>query len=561
MSENPQPPKEAAFFTAIRDWELTRSDRGLGGVASGLGARVGMAPAPARLITIVAAVILPGVVLLAYAAAWGLLPDRRGSIVIQDFGRGITNVGALLGIAVMAVLGFASLDSGGLLNWWGGGYDLWWIHDAGPFELLAAFFAIVIPLAVLGGLVFLIVYLVRRSKASGQVPPGTPAAGTTWSSAQEPQHGGRAAGPASAQPSDVPASAPGEEPSGATAPVKHPSDSSDTSANEATDLYSGDPAKPQPWEPALTPGDPRAGLPPAGPGKRASARRNDASAYAWSTSTGQPAPAPAPAYTPPLPPRAPRVPGPGKGAWLALLGVALLSGAGVIIAERVGDLTVAWPLAWFAGFAVGLGLILVVVALSGRRLGFLGFVSVLVAIAGVAFSANSDDLRAAYDDASASFGWTYQEDSGYGIEPTPGVDEPDQISVAEAFGDDYSTMYIEGACYDTSRFTSDEEWSMWFGYDLDPTPNAVNRYDAVDDDTSATLRAEVTDVTMPAGTSLHVTGVSGQFIVWPDREVYCEIWSDVSDGPVVELVNPDTPVLTLSAYEGGTIIVNEEVTP
>ena len=48
--------------------------------------------------------------LLAYAAAWALLPDRRGNIIVQNFGRGIPNVGALVGIAILTLIGVGGFD-------------------------------------------------------------------------------------------------------------------------------------------------------------------------------------------------------------------------------------------------------------------------------------------------------------------------------------------------------------------------------------------------------------------------------------------------------------------
>src|SRR5690554_25487 len=100
MNEQPQPPTEAAFFTSIREWGVVRGTSGVvGGVVEGVGHKIGLARVPARLLTVVAWILLPGVVMVAYAAGWALLPDARGNIIIQDFGRGITNVGALIGIA------------------------------------------------------------------------------------------------------------------------------------------------------------------------------------------------------------------------------------------------------------------------------------------------------------------------------------------------------------------------------------------------------------------------------------------------------------------------------
>ncbi|WP_061960897.1 PspC domain-containing protein [Demequina flava] len=543
MTENPQPPREAAFFTTIREWGLVRETRGLGGVASGLGARVGMAPVPARLITVVAALVLPGLVLLAYAAAWGLLPDRNGRIIIQDFGRGVTNVGALLGIAAMAIIGMLTLDSGPLFSVFGGSWG-WWNYGGGydPFHIIATFFSVVIPLAVAGGITFLVIYLVRRQKQADQQVPPRSAPGTTWNSADAQE---TSADNAPAEGPEAPEGPVTDGTSAEPSPANSAPASGETlaAAAPASAVSTDAPRKPQPWEPAV---------PPQAAG---------GSAYAWSASTGYPTAAPpvgarangpaAPIHRAPTKP--PRVPGPGKGAWLALLGVVFVSAAGVLIVDRTTGLAVPWPLAWFAGLAIGLGLILVVVALAGRRLGFLGFMSVLVLIAGVVLSANSSDLTTAYDQARVDLGLETVD-----TEPSPGPNLPVDITVAEAFGDDYASAYVEGQCkaYPDGWVPSDDDG---VGF-TNRIPNAVTRVDEVTENTFVSLRAEVTDVTVPADTSLSVSGVNGQVVDWPERQVYCEVWSDRNDGPVIELTNPDSPVLTLNAYDGGTIYINEEVT-
>src|SRR5690554_3850422 len=117
MSEQPQPPREAAFFTTIRGWGVVRGASGiLGGVVDGVGQRIGLARVPARLLTVMAWIVMPGIVMLAYAAAWALLPDTKGNIIIQNFGRGITNVGALIGIAILTFLGIMGFDNGPLFS-------------------------------------------------------------------------------------------------------------------------------------------------------------------------------------------------------------------------------------------------------------------------------------------------------------------------------------------------------------------------------------------------------------------------------------------------------------
>ncbi len=52
------------------------SDRVLGGVAAGLGRRVGIDPWPARLIVLVLMVVVPGSPLLIYPVLWFLMPKE-----------------------------------------------------------------------------------------------------------------------------------------------------------------------------------------------------------------------------------------------------------------------------------------------------------------------------------------------------------------------------------------------------------------------------------------------------------------------------------------------------
>lgn len=166
MAENP--PEEAAdnsFFASIRDWGVTRGPNGwLGGVVEGAGARVGMAAAPARLLAVLALFILGGLFMVAYAAAWLLLPDDRGRIIVQDFGRGTPNVGALVGAALIFLIGVGNLDSA--LPWFLRGDG-----DAASFVLTTLFIGI-------GVLVVWIVARGRRNNAGlGDTPAAMPAAG------------------------------------------------------------------------------------------------------------------------------------------------------------------------------------------------------------------------------------------------------------------------------------------------------------------------------------------------------------------------------------------------
>ncbi|HZJ39606.1 MAG TPA: PspC domain-containing protein, partial [Demequina sp.] len=198
-----QQPREAAFFRAIREWGLTRGDNGfLGGVVDGLAQRVGMATVPARIIVVIAALILNGLLLLTYAAAWALLPDRRGNIIIQNFGRGMPNVSALIGIAIFTLFGMSGLDNSGPFN-----YGNFSFSDATPWSVIALIMGILVPLAFIGAVIWFIVTMARRPRnpvlgqpAAAPSPQGAPAAaGTTENDAPAPATE-PASAPASSQP-------------------------------------------------------------------------------------------------------------------------------------------------------------------------------------------------------------------------------------------------------------------------------------------------------------------------------------------------------------------------
>src|SRR5690554_7739636 len=94
MSENPSesassvppspagPPPSHPFFQWMRGLGITREPGWLGGVAAGLGTRLGIDPILVRGILVVVA-LLGAPALLLYAAAWLLLPDLEGRIHLE----------------------------------------------------------------------------------------------------------------------------------------------------------------------------------------------------------------------------------------------------------------------------------------------------------------------------------------------------------------------------------------------------------------------------------------------------------------------------------------------
>jgi len=570
MTDGPAPDKEAAFFTTIRGWGLTRGDNGvIGGVVAGLGARIGMAPVPARLLTVLAMVLLPGVGLLAYAAAWGLLPDRHGAIVIQNFGRGVTNVGALMGIGAIALVGLLTLDwspfsafgrSGpGFLgvNWGGGQIGGFWDFLGG--------FAILVPLGIAVGAVVLAVVLVTRSRkdssdGTAATPPHSEDSGADPEAQQGASDGDE---PATPVPGDA------SSPAGASAPTSTPP-----------------PAQPAPWEPALLPGDPRAGVAPS---RGASAGLATASAVAAGAAAGSatsapapqrtpaPAPAPAPAYgapvagaaahygaTPPpsAPPRPvkPKVPGPGKGGWFGFLAAMLLSAAGVLWLSRTDQLGVSPLLAWGAGTVLGLGLVLTAVALSGRRLGFLGFLSIPAVIVAVVISINATEIRDRYDADWAWWGGTvvWSDDGELAteqeVEPSPA---PGPVDATAALASDYASTLVVGECYEAASF---EEWSSVTQWGAS---TATMRLDDVSADLSLDLTADYTRVVVPEATSVEIAGPGTVQVVWADRDFGCTSYggdepsSDAEPAPRLSALNVGAPVLSLTVPADGIIYLEE----
>jgi len=185
--------REAALFTTIRDWGITRGEHGVfGGVVEGVGDRIGLDRVPGRIIAVVLFFVTGGLFLALYAAAWALLPDREGRIIIQDFGRGTPNIGALLMIALFAIIGGNS------------GPGVWFRRgDWGGFP-----FGIVwglLSLAVIAGIVVLVVTAVTRR--GGPRPPRAPRAPGT--PVADPVY---AVPPASARATAPTATAPGAAP-------------------------------------------------------------------------------------------------------------------------------------------------------------------------------------------------------------------------------------------------------------------------------------------------------------------------------------------------------------
>ncbi len=169
------PTGSARFFTWLRSLNLTREPGWLGGVASGIALRLRIDPLLVRGILVVLA-ILSFPVALVYALAWAFLPDHTGKIHAEEVSRGRVESG-FIGAAVLFGIALLGLGDGG--PWFWGDIDGWdggWMHGS-PGMAFAAIASLFWTILVVGGLIWLVVWLVRRSKSSAATPAqGAPGA-------------------------------------------------------------------------------------------------------------------------------------------------------------------------------------------------------------------------------------------------------------------------------------------------------------------------------------------------------------------------------------------------
>ncbi|KQV25685.1 PspC domain-containing protein [Yonghaparkia sp. Root332] len=173
----PPPPASgsARFFAWLRSLLLTREPGWLGGVASGIALRLRIDPLIVRGILVVLAIFSFPVALF-YALAWAFLPDHTGKIHAEEVSRGRIESG-FVGAAVLFVLGLLGIADGGPVLWDAGyGWDGGMMHSW-PGMGIAALIGLIWTVAVIGGVIWLIVWLVRRSKSTAATPTaGAPGA-------------------------------------------------------------------------------------------------------------------------------------------------------------------------------------------------------------------------------------------------------------------------------------------------------------------------------------------------------------------------------------------------
>ena len=176
-SEHTPPPVAGnRFFAWMRGLGLTRQPGWVGGVSSGIAARLGIDPLIVRGIFVVVAV-LGGPALLLYAAAWLLLPDADDRIHLEEVFRGRVD-SPIVGIGVIVLLSMLPITQG----FWIAGAEYW-----GEASWGEAFGRATWTIIVLAAIVALIVWVSRRSNASS--PSSSSAAPDATTPRAEPRFG------------------------------------------------------------------------------------------------------------------------------------------------------------------------------------------------------------------------------------------------------------------------------------------------------------------------------------------------------------------------------------
>ena len=141
-----KPSRNNRFFGWMRSLGIARQPGWIGGVCSGIAARLDIDPLIVRGIVIVIA-ILGGPAFIIYAAAWLLLPDEDDTIHLENLGRGkiespIAGIGALVLLSMLPMAqGFWYVGS----SYWG---DPSWGYDLGRALWTIVLLAVVVAFVV-----------------------------------------------------------------------------------------------------------------------------------------------------------------------------------------------------------------------------------------------------------------------------------------------------------------------------------------------------------------------------------------------------------------------------
>ena len=272
----PQGGSTHRFFDSLRGSGLMRTnERWIAGVAGGVAYRFGLDPTLVRCVWVVLS-LFAGVGLVLYGLAWALLPEESdGRIHLEEALSGRFNAG-LAGAIGTTIIGMSTFGSGFIPNWY--------VHQAGTAGIAAALW----PLFWLGLIVLAIVFLIRRAqnRRANRMAARGPQGPRPWP----------ASAPGTAQ-------APGNHPGGQAGPAGQAGNFA-SAAGPASAWHSSAPGS----------GGPAFSQPAGGP--------------SWQNRSYRQYPS---YQQPPVPtrPARPRRPGPGSSLSLAVLGLGLLTAAGV----------------------------------------------------------------------------------------------------------------------------------------------------------------------------------------------------------------------------------------
>ena len=272
----PQGGSTHRFFDSLRGSGLMRTnERWIAGVAGGVAHRFDLDPTLVRCVWVVLS-LFAGVGLVLYGLAWALLPEESdGRIHLEEALSGRFNAG-LAGAIGMTIIGMSTFGSGFIPNWY--------VHEAGTAGIAAALW----PLFWLGLIVLAIVFLIRSAQ--------------NRSANRKAARGHRRPQPWQTYPAGA-ARAPGSRPGSQAGPAGQAGGFTPAAGSASA------------WDSST-------------PGSGAPAFNQPAGGPSWQNRSYR-------QYTsyqqPPVPtrPARPRRPGPGSSLSLAVLGLGLLTAAGV----------------------------------------------------------------------------------------------------------------------------------------------------------------------------------------------------------------------------------------
>ena len=272
----PQGGSTHRFFDSLRGSGLMRTnERWIAGVAGGVAHRFDLDPTLVRCVWVVLS-LFAGVGLVLYGLAWALLPEESGGrIHLEEALSGRFNAG-LAGAIGMTIIGMSTFGSGFIPNWY--------VHEAGTAGIAAALW----PLFWLGLIVLAIVFLIGSAQ--------------NRSANRKAARGPRGPQPWQTYPAGA-AQTPGNRPGSQAGPAGQAGGFTPAAGSTSA------------WDSST-------------PGSGAPAFNQPAGGQSWQSRSYRQYPS---YQQPPVPvrPARPRRPGPGSSLSLAVLGLGLLTAAGV----------------------------------------------------------------------------------------------------------------------------------------------------------------------------------------------------------------------------------------